>query len=216
MAPPPSVASAAVGTAAAALVVLHAPRSLETATSEGPSQAMMVPLSTSSGAVGTAATASAVQPAPRSLTKPGLNEGWQKVESRRSRRRWLKPVRSRRPVPADLAGRCFNCFSTTHFAAQCQQRTRCFRCRALSHRLAVCPKASAGDVLTAGRRSAWPTKRWRPKEPGMAAPGPLLALAEALPRRPTPIPATATGAVALNPIAVLGQGAASERRRRRP
>jgi hypothetical protein len=121
MAPPPSVASAAVGTAAAASVVLHAPCSLETATSEGPSPATMVPLSTSSGADGTAVTASAVRPAPRSLTKSRINEGWQKVESRRSRRKWLKPVRSRRPVPADLAGRCFNCFSTTHFAAQCQQ-----------------------------------------------------------------------------------------------
>jgi hypothetical protein len=50
----------------------------------------------------------------------------------------------------------------------------------------------------------------------MATPGPLPAHAEAPPRWPTPVPAAATGVVALNPNAVLGQGVASERRCRRP
>jgi hypothetical protein len=56
-------------------------------------------------------------PAPRTQTTdlvPAGAEGWQKVELRRSGRSHLKSVRPQRSVLADLTGKCFNCFSTSH------------------------------------------------------------------------------------------------------
>ena len=48
-------------------------------------------------------------------------EGWQEARSRGARRRQRRAARPpRRPVPADLFGRCFNCFSTSHTAALCR------------------------------------------------------------------------------------------------
>jgi hypothetical protein len=42
-------------------------------------------------------------------------EGWHKALSRGARRRLSRASRPpRRPIPADLVGRCFNCFSLTH------------------------------------------------------------------------------------------------------
>jgi hypothetical protein len=65
-------------------------------------------------------------PAPRSQAASDVHaaapshskeEGWQLVESQKSRRRWFKAARVRRPISADLADRCFNCFSASHFPA---------------------------------------------------------------------------------------------------
>jgi hypothetical protein len=86
------------------------------------------------------------------------DDGWQLVESRKSRRRRLKAARVKRPVPADLAGRCFNCFSASHFAMQCRQRTRCFKCRALGHRSFACPGRRNGTADD--RRNSF--RMWRP------------------------------------------------------
>jgi hypothetical protein len=89
------------------------------------------------------------------------------VESKRSRRRRLKAARPRRLMPTDLKGHCFNCFSMTHFAAQCRQRTRCFRCRALGHRSAACPVLFGGGGVnfrkTVGQRPLAQTMVWRAK-----------------------------------------------------
>jgi hypothetical protein len=77
----------------------------------------------------------------RNTEKPEqLVDGWQLVESKQSKRHRLKMERQhqRRPVPEDLAGRCFNCLSQDHFAFQCTQKTRCFRCREQGHRSFEC------------------------------------------------------------------------------
>jgi hypothetical protein len=87
---------------------------------------------------GLSSTASGMAQVARSAEK--LVGGWQLVESKQSKRRRLKlePQRQRRPVPEDLAGRCFNCLSQDHFSFQCTQKTRCFRCREQGHRSFEC------------------------------------------------------------------------------
>ncbi|CAN6381374.1 unnamed protein product [Urochloa humidicola] len=85
-------------------------------------------------------------------------DGWEHVVSRSKRRKLAElSRRPRRPVPADLRGRCFNCFSGAHRAAQCKSQTRCFRCRALGHRSFVCP-GRAPTAITAVRRPALPKR----------------------------------------------------------
>jgi len=80
-------------------------------------------------------------------------EGWLKAESRRSRKARLLVERGpRRRVPADLRGRCFNCFSPDHRAAACNNRTRCFKCRRLGHRALWCPIAVMAARPTATSR----------------------------------------------------------------
>ena len=80
--------------------------------------------------------------------------GWRKCHSGRGHRRRQRPVQVRRRVPTDLDGRCFNCFSTAHSAAQCRQGPRCFRCREIGHRSYTCP----------GAQRCLPQRRlvWRP------------------------------------------------------
>jgi hypothetical protein len=115
-------------------------------------------LAAASAAAGTVATTPVDPPAPHSLTPKAKHvaapsqldgDGW-KVVSRKARRRRLKAACWRRHVPADLAGQCFNCFSTAHLAARCRQRTRCSRCHELGHRSFACP-ASIPSSLAAGR-----------------------------------------------------------------
>lgn len=80
-------------------------------------------------------------------------DGWVKVVPHASRRQSL-PLgrRERRPVPVDLRGRCFNCFSDAHRAAPCRSRPRCFKCKELGHRAAVC---SRREGLPPGRVLVW-------------------------------------------------------------
>lgn len=67
------------------------------------------------------------------------------VESQSTRRhREVRNRRPRRPVPADLRGRCFNCFAVDHRAFQCKSRPRCFTCKLLGHRSVACPRRGGG------------------------------------------------------------------------
>jgi hypothetical protein len=68
-------------------------------------------------------------------------DGWQTVESRRSKRPRLKASRFQRPAPANLSGRCFNCLSPSHLVRDCRSKTRCFKCCGLGHRASLCPVA---------------------------------------------------------------------------
>lgn len=88
-------------------------------------------------------------------------DGWTTMEGRHARqeRRRLEQ-RSRQQVPADLRGRCFNCFSRGHRAASCASLPRCFRCRSLGHRSAGCPR----PVVVSRREASRPRRvEWRPK-----------------------------------------------------
>ena len=107
-------------------------------------------------------------------------ERWQKVMSRGARRRsWRAARPPRRPVPADLVGRCFNCFSTLHRASQCRKKTRCFRCRSPGHRSYDCP-----DVVRSGNVSVRPAlgrvSVWQRISPANVATG------ATSPQRPSP------------------------------
>jgi hypothetical protein len=95
------------------------------------------------------AAAAAVQHHPRivlrtrtcaRLPHPELDkQGWLRVQSRRTRKRLLRRQRGpRRQVPPDLRGKCFNCFSPTHRAADCRSRYRCFTCHKPGHRAFEC------------------------------------------------------------------------------
>jgi hypothetical protein len=67
--------------------------------------------------------------------------GWVKVVGRRRRSPCSPlPLRPPRPVPADLRGRCFNCFSPSHRAVECGSLVRCFHCRLPGHRVRACPR----------------------------------------------------------------------------
>ncbi|KAK3153467.1 hypothetical protein QOZ80_2BG0173580 [Eleusine coracana subsp. coracana] len=69
-------------------------------------------------------------------------DGWMRVESQSDCRRRIQ--RPRRPVPVDLRGRCFNCFSGGHCAAACCSRPRCFKCQEIGHRSYDCPNPRGG------------------------------------------------------------------------
>lgn len=81
-------------------------------------------------------------------------DGWVTSESRRARReRRRRELPPRCPVPADLRGRCFNCFSTRHTAVVCRSRPRCFFCGGLGHLSGACPSR-----LPACRQLVWRPK----------------------------------------------------------
>ncbi|KAG2631088.1 hypothetical protein PVAP13_3KG572150 [Panicum virgatum] len=84
--------------------------------------------------------------------------GWCTAVSRHTRKELRRlECRPRRPVPVDLHGRCFNCFSSRHRAAACRSSTRCFRCREAGHRSYDCP---ARRTPPAARSR--PVLAWRP------------------------------------------------------
>jgi hypothetical protein len=73
------------------------------------------------------------------------------VAARRGRRLarhppWPAP----KPVPVDLQGRCFNCFSADH----CSNRVRCFFCRRSGHRVSECPRRQM-ILVTPMRKLVW-------------------------------------------------------------
>ena len=71
-------------------------------------------------------------------------EGWVRVEPRR---RQLPPSPpSRRSIPEDLRGRCFNCLASSHRAADCRRSVRCFKCWGFGHRAVQC-KVRAAQVI---------------------------------------------------------------------
>ncbi|KAG2562685.1 hypothetical protein PVAP13_8KG400001 [Panicum virgatum] len=132
------------------------------------------------------------------LTDPDA-EGWRPALSRRARLAAGRLARGApRPVPVDLQGKCFNCFSPKHRAAFCKSCTRCFHCRATGHRSYVCPS----------RRSripdaAHPRLVWRP----VAATSPAASS--------SPAPMDAPGAAAPAPPSNDGSGRRRRRHRKR-
>jgi len=91
--------------------------------------------------------------------------GWQRYESRRARKQRLKELRGpRRPVPVNLRGRCFNCFSPSHRAAACREGTRCFKCHQTGHRASCCVRG--GQALASVEPRGFLV--WRPKAPKAA------------------------------------------------
>jgi hypothetical protein len=48
------------------------------------------------------------------------------------------PSNQRRPVPADLVGRCCNCLRPDHVAAACPNTARCLRYHHEGHHAQVC------------------------------------------------------------------------------
>ncbi|KAG2559162.1 hypothetical protein PVAP13_8NG313968 [Panicum virgatum] len=73
----------------------------------------------------------------RSRSSPVVDEeGFCVVVNKRRRRRSEGAPRRhgvRRPVPADLVGRCFNCLAFDHVAARCSRPSRCLRCEETGH-----------------------------------------------------------------------------------
>jgi hypothetical protein len=66
-------------------------------------------------------------------------QGWQRVQSRRARKSLRRQLHGpRRPVPVDLWGKCFNCFSPAHRAVMCRSRPRCFWCQERGHFSSKC------------------------------------------------------------------------------
>ena len=63
-------------------------------------------------------------------------EGFQLVVNKHRLRSELRQPRrppARRPVPADLIGRCFNCLASDHVASRCSFPSRCLRCEEVGH-----------------------------------------------------------------------------------
>jgi hypothetical protein len=95
--------------------------------------------------------------------------GWIRVEGRRARRATAgAPKPLPRPVPVDLRGKCFNCFSSSHRAAACRRPghrslVRCFSCRRPGHRALSCP--SRRSPLSPSR----PARVWRLVSRGAAS-----------------------------------------------
>lgn len=63
-------------------------------------------------------------------------DGFREVQSRR---RWRRALQPRRPVPANLVGKCFNCLSGNHVKADCSGPARCFNCLEPGHQARDCP-----------------------------------------------------------------------------
>lgn len=64
-------------------------------------------------------------------------EGFREVHSRWRWRCATAPAS--RPVPADLVGKCFNCFAEDHVRADCKASARCFNCKETGHHACDCP-----------------------------------------------------------------------------
>jgi hypothetical protein len=95
------------------------------------------------------------QPSDSHFVGGGAGGGWVTVQSRRGRRLACCPPRPEpRPVPVDLRGRCFNCFSADHRAARCSNRVRCFFCRRPGHRVSECPRRQT-NLVAPVRRLVW-------------------------------------------------------------
>jgi hypothetical protein len=111
---------------------------------------------------------------PRMSTEPDV-DGFREVHSRR---RWRRTTAPRRPVPASLVGKCFNCLVESHVKAQCTFPSRCFRCHEEGHHERHCP--SRGSRI--GKRGRSPGLGLGPWAVSMGAAAVFLVV----PPRPTP------------------------------
>ena len=95
-------------------------------------------------------------------------DGWVTSENRRARReRRRRRLLPRRPISEDRRGRCSNCLSTAHKAANCQSRPRCFVCRGLGHLSGAYPSRP----LDACRQLVWrPKVSVMTRSPAMQSP----------------------------------------------
>ncbi|CAO2163824.1 unnamed protein product [Urochloa humidicola] len=179
------------------------------AVSGRPSYRDVVATSVNSAAPSRPPSPAVAKPPPRIILRPSARipppprrtkdaEGWEQVESRYKRKERAAGLRRpRRPVPVDLRGRCFNCFSGEHRAAQCKSQTRCFRCRTLGHRSLVCPRRAApapegdrGSVVLPKRVKVWrritpamePMPTDSPQATATPAESPALGVASDVPR----------------------------------
>ena len=70
-------------------------------------------------------------------------EGFRLVVSKRHLREGRPPPRqqpTRRPIPVDLVGRCFNCLAFYHVAACCTFPSRCLHCESEGHSARQCKR----------------------------------------------------------------------------
>lgn len=94
-------------------------------------------------------------------------DGFREVHSRR---RWRRATVVRKPVPANLVSKCFNCLSETHVKAECTFPSRCFSCLQEGHQERNCtlrggkrgrsPGRNQGS-LRGGRRRCSPSRLHR-------------------------------------------------------
>lgn len=90
--------------------------------------------------------------------RPMDGDGWSSVLGRRERKEQRQQARpTQRPVPVNLRGKCFNCFSSHHRAVGCRASSPCFHCLASRHRSYWCPAklASWPQVPPVGRMLIW-------------------------------------------------------------
>jgi hypothetical protein len=102
-------------------------------------------------------------------------DGFQKVVPRRWRKEVAHPSgprRAARPVPLDLVGLCFNCFSADHVAAECRNPPRYLRCRGEGHKARSCkrPRSPSEGAAAGGRAVRAP--RCSPSRPTLRVPPP--------------------------------------------
>jgi hypothetical protein len=92
---------------------------------------------------------------PRMTGQPDA-DGFREVVNRR---RWRRVVVQRRPVQANLVGKCFNCLSVSHVKADCTSPPRCFHCLGEGHQERSYPALGRGAVKR-GRSPAMGVGRW--------------------------------------------------------
>jgi hypothetical protein len=103
----------------------------------------------------------APQPAsclPCQSQQPAVSDnGWQVISRCKKWRRVAHhPAPSRRPVLADLIGRCFNCLRQDQVAAMCTFTPRCLRCHGEGHQARACKHPRSPEAGGLPPCLSWP------------------------------------------------------------